>query len=456
MHGIGRHDDFNDEKLVGWDSSATKLEGGNHELREGLEAVLTSRLRLAPMWLTVNSIEWHTALHDANVDELLQRCAPDGVPELRAITKDYIMDILYYGSVATGQRIVDTVASQLNIKYYAFLAERPGWSGAVSILGHSLGSVIVVDLLMHGGTTHRGIAYPTLAFDVNLLFTLGSPAAPFLIARQQVAFATDSPPTAAESAAAAAAEARAAADAAVAHAAATSATTNSAATAAAAAEAKARAAAAGERAEAAKAAAAGASTVEAAAGGGTIRCQALLNVFNPVDPVAHLYAPWLGRAHDGTPTVKPVDAAAAATAANGNGSPPAARPLPSLRALRLNASIAEVVAFIRGSDRRADVDVMLPPKGWVVSDILNAGASHGSYWYSMDVAFFVLLQLLLPWADAHPTPRGDRDGASPPPPATAADALAAAADDARAEAKAAAPTRRDVGDDALGRDGRCG
>ena len=75
MHGIGRHDDFNDEKLVGWDSSATKLEGGNHELREGLEAVLTSRLRLAPMWLTVNSIEWHTALHDANVDELLQRCA---------------------------------------------------------------------------------------------------------------------------------------------------------------------------------------------------------------------------------------------------------------------------------------------------------------------------------------------------------------------------------------------
>ena len=53
---------------------------------------------------------------------------------------------------------------------------------------------------------------------------------------------------------------------------------------------------------------------------------------------------------------------------------------PPLRSLRLNASIGEVVAFIRGSDRRADVDVMLPPKGWVVSDILNAGASHGSYW----------------------------------------------------------------------------
>ena len=254
------------------------------------------------MWLTVNSIEWHTALHDANVDELLQRCAPDGVPELRAITKDYIMDILYYGSVATGQRIVDTVASQLNIKYYAFLAERPGWSGAVSILGHSLGSVIVVDLLMHGGTTHRGIAYPT-SHSTSTCSSSDRPP-PFLIARQQVAFATTArrprpspppplPPRRAPADAAAPRRRHVGDD-------------QLGETAAAAAEASARGGG-GRRAEAAKAAAAGASTVEAAAGGGTIRCQAVLNVFNPVDPVAHLYAPWLGRAPDGAPTVKPVD-----------------------------------------------------------------------------------------------------------------------------------------------------
>ena len=326
----------------------------------------------------------------------------------------------------------------------------------MSILGHSLGSVIVVDLLMHGGTMHRGIAYPTLAFDVNLLFTLGSPAAPFLIARQQVAFATDSPPTAAESAAAAAAEVRAAADAAVAHAAATSATTNSAATAAAAAEAKAarrRRASALRLPRRRRPAPRLWRRRRAAARSGAKPCSTSSTLWTRwrtctrrgwgERPTAHRPSNPL------TPRLPPPPPTA-------TGSPPAARPLPPLRALRLNASIAEVVAFIRGSDRRADVDVMLPPKGWVVSDILNAGASHGSYWYSMDVAFFVLLQLLLPWADAHPTPRGDRDGASPPPPATAADALAAAADDARAEAKAARPRGGDVGDDALGRDGRCG
>ena len=251
------------------------------------------------------------------------------------------MDILYYGSVATGQRIVDTVASQLNIKYYAFLAERPGWSGAVSILGHSLGSVIVVDLLMHGGTTHRGIAYPTLAFDVNLLFTLGSPAAPFLIARQQVAFATDSPPTAAESATAAAAEARAAADAAVARRRHVG-DDQLGGAAAAAAEAKARGGGRARRGRRGGGRRLDQEAARAAARSGA----AVLNVFNPVDLVAHLYAPAGASAgrHPTGPSMPRPPPPPTATATE----PAGGAALPPLRALCLNASIAEVVAFIRG------------------------------------------------------------------------------------------------------------
>ena len=48
-------------------------------------------------------------------------------------------------SAASGQRIVDTISSQLASKYAAFRAYHPGWRGRVSVLGHSLGSVLVLD-----------------------------------------------------------------------------------------------------------------------------------------------------------------------------------------------------------------------------------------------------------------------------------------------------------------------
>ena len=50
-------------------------------------------------------------------------------------------------------------------------------------VGHSLGSVICLDLLTHGGSTFQGIAFPPLSFRVTHFFALGSPAACFLIAR---------------------------------------------------------------------------------------------------------------------------------------------------------------------------------------------------------------------------------------------------------------------------------
>ena len=79
---------------------------------------------------------------------------------------------------------MDAVTSQLNQKYAEFLVDHPGWAqrGSVSLLGHSLGSVIVLDILTHGGSTFQGVRYPRLDFPVHIFFALGSPASCFLVA----------------------------------------------------------------------------------------------------------------------------------------------------------------------------------------------------------------------------------------------------------------------------------
>lgn len=47
------------------------------------------------------------------------------------------------------QTIIDTVGKELNRLYELFLKRNPNFTGGVSLGGHSLGSLILFDLLWH-------------------------------------------------------------------------------------------------------------------------------------------------------------------------------------------------------------------------------------------------------------------------------------------------------------------
>jgi hypothetical protein len=47
------------------------------------------------------------------------------------------------------QHIMDRVGSEINRMYNLFISRHPDFRGHVSLAGHSLGSVILFDLLMH-------------------------------------------------------------------------------------------------------------------------------------------------------------------------------------------------------------------------------------------------------------------------------------------------------------------
>uniref|UniRef100_A0A3Q3ARF5 DDHD domain containing 2 n=1 Tax=Kryptolebias marmoratus TaxID=37003 RepID=A0A3Q3ARF5_KRYMA len=94
-------------------------------------------------------VNWHSALHgDATgVDEDIQRITLPSISRLRHFTNDTLLDLFFYNSPTYCQTIVDTVALEINRLHALFKQRHPEFSGAVSVVGHSLGSLILFDLL---------------------------------------------------------------------------------------------------------------------------------------------------------------------------------------------------------------------------------------------------------------------------------------------------------------------
>uniref|UniRef100_A0A3P8U2A7 DDHD domain containing 2 n=1 Tax=Amphiprion percula TaxID=161767 RepID=A0A3P8U2A7_AMPPE len=94
-------------------------------------------------------VNWHSALHgDATgVDEDIQRITLPSISRLRHFTNDTLLDLFFYNSPTYCQTIVDTVASEINRLHALFQRRHPEFNGAVSVVGHSLGSLILFDLL---------------------------------------------------------------------------------------------------------------------------------------------------------------------------------------------------------------------------------------------------------------------------------------------------------------------
>lgn len=123
-------------------------------------------------------VHWHTALHGdgQGVDEQLQKLSLKSISRLRGFTNSTLLDILFFTSpvycqvrlplslplllppniLVSMQTIVDQVAGEMNRMYELFLERNPGYSGGVSLMGHSLGSCILFDILAHQVLTMCG------------------------------------------------------------------------------------------------------------------------------------------------------------------------------------------------------------------------------------------------------------------------------------------------------------
>jgi len=124
------------------------------------------------------------------------------IPTLRSFANDTLMDILYFMSPVHHDVIIDIVAFELNFIVKRF-RKLTGFNGDISIIGHSIGSVIAWDILDHQNSDqtspqspiakkHSAMAkaddsyrYPQLNFQVDAVYMLGSPIPVFLMIRNQ-------------------------------------------------------------------------------------------------------------------------------------------------------------------------------------------------------------------------------------------------------------------------------
>ncbi|XP_076749269.1 phospholipase DDHD1 isoform X2 [Xylocopa sonorina] len=142
-------------------------------------------------------VEWRSSLKlDGGIVEAI---TPFSVVSIRHLLNTSAMDILYYTSPLYGGEVRAGLQKELNRLYLMFASRHPGWKGKVSILAHSLGCVIVYDIVTGwmGLDTRppspetREVLKQRLQFSIENLFCLGSPLSVFLALRTPPSNKTD-------------------------------------------------------------------------------------------------------------------------------------------------------------------------------------------------------------------------------------------------------------------------
>lgn len=97
-------------------------------------------------------IEWYDTIHDSSnaLSKSLQAITLPTIPALRGIANEAVFDVLMYITPQFCEKVLTAVTTQINTSYDKFIEINPTFmkeNGKVHLAGHSLGSMIVWDLL---------------------------------------------------------------------------------------------------------------------------------------------------------------------------------------------------------------------------------------------------------------------------------------------------------------------
>nr|POE93421.1 putative phospholipase, mitochondrial [Quercus suber] len=123
----------------------------------------------------------------------------EGVPAVRNLITDLALDILLYQSPAYKDHISRIVLSECNRIYRLFLDRNPNFHGKVSLVGHSLGSAIMFDILCRqqesestNNAWRKDQQDMKLDFEVEDFYALGSPIGLFQMLKGKTIAARES------------------------------------------------------------------------------------------------------------------------------------------------------------------------------------------------------------------------------------------------------------------------
>ncbi|KAL1461734.1 hypothetical protein WDU94_013606 [Cyamophila willieti] len=151
VHGIGSFCDLKFRPVVEVvdDFRSISLQLTASHFKSASDSGTLGRVEMLP-------ISWHEALHseESGIDKKLKAITLPSIPKLRYFTNDTLLDVLFYTSPVYCERIITAVCKEMNRLYTIFQSRNPGYEGGVSMGGHSLGSLILFDLLSHQKAVH--------------------------------------------------------------------------------------------------------------------------------------------------------------------------------------------------------------------------------------------------------------------------------------------------------------
>uniref|UniRef100_A0A7N4V865 SEC23-interacting protein n=1 Tax=Sarcophilus harrisii TaxID=9305 RepID=A0A7N4V865_SARHA len=175
VHGIGPVCDLRFRSIIECvdDFRMVSLKLLQTHFKKSLDDCKVSRVEFLP-------VHWHSSLHgDATgVDRNIKKITLPSIGRLRHFTNETLLDILFYNSPTYCQTIVEKVGMEINRLHALFISRNPGFKGGVSVAGHSLGSLILFDILSNQKdltskpvslTTANGIMKHTAPFEKQVL-----------------------------------------------------------------------------------------------------------------------------------------------------------------------------------------------------------------------------------------------------------------------------------------------
>ncbi|XP_044924431.1 SEC23-interacting protein isoform X3 [Mustela putorius furo] len=144
VHGIGPVCDLRFRSIIECvdDFRVVSLKLLQTHFKKSLDDRTVSRVEFLP-------VHWHGSLGGdaAGVDRNIKKITLPSIGRFRHFTNETLLDILFYNSPTYCQTIVEKVGMEINRLHALFMSRNPDFKGGVSVAGHSLGSLILFDIL---------------------------------------------------------------------------------------------------------------------------------------------------------------------------------------------------------------------------------------------------------------------------------------------------------------------
>ncbi|ORX46975.1 DDHD-domain-containing protein [Hesseltinella vesiculosa] len=112
----------------------------------------------------------------------LENLTLEGIPNIRTLVSDVLMDIPLYMTPKYHDQMVRVITDEMNRVFKLYTERNPNFGGKVSVIGYSLGSMLAYDILSSQPFLPRTIhlsekkrKVPPLDFKVQNFFAVGSP-----------------------------------------------------------------------------------------------------------------------------------------------------------------------------------------------------------------------------------------------------------------------------------------